>query len=954
MKKLLILLFVCMTAIGAMAQQKDIKHATFTLSNGMKVVLAEDHSQPKIFGAVIVHVGSKNDFADATGGAHYFEHIMFKGTDSIGTINWPAEKVYLDSISMMYDSLHKTQDQTQRLAIQREINRLTIASSQYAIPNEVDLILGRMGGTGLNASTSYDVTEYHNIFPSNQLAKWMDVYVERFRKPIFRLFQSELEAVYEEKNMYEDQTGTAFLQKMMVELFGEHPYSRPIVGTTEHLKNPQMSRMRQFYDTYYVANNMTLLLVGDLDINQARALAEQKFGKMRSGTLPARPTYQLPQYKGHEADECKLTPIKMGVITWRGKKQSDEDVLLLSLLSSVVNNESGPLAKLTLDRKLMAAQFLNITLEDAGSYAVLYIPKLVGQKHQAAEQLVFAALDSIKQGRFSDDLFEAAKMQMLRDREEELEDFNGTVGVFLSLETTGHTYEEYLKEIARLKSLTKQDVVNMARAIFTDNYRCVRSGMGFPKKDHIQKPDWKPIEAQNTESRSAFASKIDAEAVSPVSPQVVDMNKDVQIMEVTPGVKMYAGKNPVNNIFNLSVVYNYGTLKDADLDRAVSYYETLGTTLKDYQAFSIALNKLGAHCDITTAGDETTLNISGFEENMEAILSLVQEKMLHAKADPRQKENIVEGVKAEEKAFKDDVSSWLGAVEEYAMYGDSSQYLLRAPIKQWQKRSDSSLIAEVNEAFRYDGHVLYTGNSDPQVVAQLLLQKGIISNHPLKGVKQIRQPKNYATPQVFVATNKRFSQSNISFRVQSDLLTKPQESMMQLFNKYYGFDMYSVVFQEIREFRSLGYTAYGYLSQDDLHHRPAALYGYLGTQSDKTIDGITAMEDIMRNLPRREDKFSTAKEALVLSRNSSYIDFRSLPATVQGWQELGYDSDPRAVSTATINAATSQDMLDFYHQHIQGRPIVVRIAGNGKSFSSKQLAQFGEVHVLKMKDIIHF
>ena len=142
MRKLSLLLIVTMLCLNlAKAQESGLKVKTIYLENGLKVVMCENHSAPEIYGTVYVHAGSKNDPLDATGMAHYFEHIMFKGTDKIGTTNWEAEKVYLDSIDMMYNKLHDTKDEAERAAIQRKINELSIASAEYAIPNEVDVIL---------------------------------------------------------------------------------------------------------------------------------------------------------------------------------------------------------------------------------------------------------------------------------------------------------------------------------------------------------------------------------------------------------------------------------------------------------------------------------------------------------------------------------------------------------------------------------------------------------------------------------------------------------------------------------------------------------------------------------------------------------------------------------------------------------------------------------------------
>ncbi len=200
MKRISLFLFSLAVSLVAFAQD-ELRVETFYLKNGLKVIMCENHDQPKIYGSVVVHAGSKNEDPAATGVAHYFEHIMFKGTDRIGTTDWEKEKPYLDSISDLYDQIQATQDAEKRHQLQLEVNRLNIEASKYAIPNETDAILQQMGCTGLNAGTSYDYTVYYNTLPSNQLENWMEVYAERFRNPVYRLFQGELEAVYEERNI---------------------------------------------------------------------------------------------------------------------------------------------------------------------------------------------------------------------------------------------------------------------------------------------------------------------------------------------------------------------------------------------------------------------------------------------------------------------------------------------------------------------------------------------------------------------------------------------------------------------------------------------------------------------------------------------------------------------------------------------------------------------------------
>ena len=953
MKKLLILFLFVLGTTFAFAQKGDLKTKTIHLNNGLKVVMCEDHSQPEIYGAVYVHAGSKNDPADATGMAHYFEHIMFKGTDRIGTTNWEAEKVFLDSIDLMYDRLHETSDVAERQAIQQKINALSQKSADYAIPNEVDVILTQMGGKSLNAGTSYDQTMYYNIFPSNQLSKWMDVYVERFRNPVFRLFQSELETVYEEKNMYGDNPSAAFQEYLFKETFGEHPYGRPVIGYTEHLKNPQTSKMREFYNTYYVANNMALILVGDFDIDAVEPMVAEKFGTWRSGKLPKEPTYTLPKFNGPTVKEVKMTPIKMGALAFPGVKNSDPDYIPLNLACSIFcNGETGLADKLMLDGDVMAAVLLPLSLEDHGSNLMIYMPKLLGQSHEKAEELIFGCLDRLKKGDFSDDLFEAMRMGMLTDRLKETESFRSLASLFLELETRGQTYEEYLAETERLKTITKAEVVAIANKYFGNDYLDVRSKMGFPAKDKVDKPNWKPIEAKNTEAKSDFAKAIEAQQVPEVEPQVIKFGEDVVITEVNDSFKMFSTLNPRNDIFDLQVNFNYGKANDPDLSRAVDYLNMQGTEDQTPEEFALELQKLGATVSFYTYENQFTVHMTGFEKDLNDIMALCSRKLQHPSNEEKYIQTLVENEKAAISTTKEDASTWASAVREYAFYGDKSTFLNHSSIKEWKKTKGETLLAEAAEALKYDGYVLYSGNTQPQQVVGMLKENGLVKSNAIKGQEKIRVEQRFTEPQVYIASNKKFRQSNIYFHVPGEKLSAKDEAMASLFSKYFGTDMYSIVFQEIREFRSLGYTAYSYYTYDYLQRKPGQLFGFLGTQSDKTIDGMNAFKDLIVNMPVRMEKFNASKEALLKSRASDYVGFRNMPSTVQYWMKKGYDHDPRGEVTELIRNASFDDVQSFYNRMIKDRPVVIMMSGNEKQIDKKELGKFGEVTRLKYKQII--
>lgn len=957
MRRIFILTIFLGLALSAKAQQEELKMETFTLENGLKVILAEEHSQPKIYGGILVHAGSKHENPNATGVAHYFEHIMFKGTDRIGTTDWKRESLYLDSISAMYDSLHATADAQQRATIQKEINRLSISASQYAIPNEVDAILSKTGCTGVNAGTSYDFTIYYNALPSNQLENWMDIYVERFRNPIFRLFQSELEAVYEEKNMYEDNPAYLFIRQIFAESFGEHPYSRDVIGLGEHLKNPQPSEMQRFFETYYVANNMCLLLVGDFNIEAVKPLVEAKFGTMRSGKLPEKKQYQLPTFASEQLKEVKMTPLPMGIVVFPGVAGNHPDRVVLSVVNEMLSGGNGIFDKAASDGKFLGCQHMASSLEDAGINAVLYVPNLL-QKHEVAERALWDCIDSLKAGAFRDDLFEAIKTNTTYNRILQTESMEGVYNLLLNLELSGSSYAQWQEENLRLAKITKEDIVKAANQYLDKAHSTtIRSKIGFPKKDAVDKPDWEHLEAQNVGVQSEFAQKIYANKVDPVKPQQIDFQTDVTVIPMASHSNLYATRNDRNNIFTLTLHYRYGEIDNPDLARAVSYFNAIGAGDMDNQQFTTKLNMLGGRFSLSSSEEYTTITISGFEENLHSIIMLVREKFENPRHDAKQIDRIVAEEKTSKTAVKNDANSWYDALTQYVNYGDSSRYRRTSSIKQWKKRGGFDVMNDVRQIFKRNGYATFSGNFDPQAVAELCKEAGLVREDDvaLVGHRALRRNDRNEN-RVFYCSNKQFGQSNISIWVPTnDIKDEHITNQSYLFNEYFGSGMNSLMFQEIREFRSLGYSTAARFTVDDYHINRSRLSCFLGTQCDKTIEGIDAIVDLFSTMPLREDKFEVAKEYAIASRNSQYYSFRDMPKVVYYWSEvMGYDHDPRIKNTDEIMMMTSKDIVDFHKRYIASRPFTIVISGNAKRFDKKALGKYGKVTEVKFKELFKF
>ena len=658
---LTMMLFATGTNLLTAQNTKALEVKEHKLDNGLTVWLNEDHSQPKVFGAVVVKAGSK-DCPD-TGIAHYFEHMMFKGTDKIGTVDYEAERVLLDSIAMKYDELAATEDELARAEIQKDINELSIRSSDYVIPNEFNRLISKYGGSGLNAATSYDVTFYFNTFSPQYMEQWAEINSERLLNPVFRMFQSELETVYEEKNMYGDFIGGQVMDRLLERYFAPHPYAYPIIGSTKNLKNPRLTEMRKFFEEYYVASNMALMLSGDFDTETVLPILERTFSRIRPGEAPKKETVALPPFKGKERMKVKFPVplVKAMGLGFRGLPANHEDQVALAVAVNMLNNANGTgfLDKLMVDRKIMASMAMNENLNESGILAVAVIPKLMFQTYSGAEKLVWKEINRIKEGDFSDEIFNSLKEEQRRQYATDLESIDSRTRIMMTIYSQGKSWEDYLQDVSKIEALTREDVIRVARKYFSENYLCVTKTTGKYPKDNLPKPDFNPVVPKNSEASSEYAKQLERLPVQTVSPRFINFSKDVQITQLTPLATLYTTINPVTDVFTLNMVYQIGTLEQPKLKYLANYLQFLGTDSLSFQEFRTRLQVLGSTMSFDANDKQFIVRVTGFDNHFEETVQLAGDFITHVKADDKQIRQVINDAKIMEKAWHSCKYPWL-------------------------------------------------------------------------------------------------------------------------------------------------------------------------------------------------------------------------------------------------------------------------------------------------------
>lgn len=951
------MVFACCSYQSQAEDLNALKVKEYRLENGLTVWLNEDHSQPKVFGAVVVKAGAK-DCPD-TGIAHYFEHMMFKGTDRIGTLDYESEKVLLDSIAMKYDELAMTEDTAARARLQKEINELSIRSSEYVIPNEFNRLINRFGGSGLNAATSYDATIYFNTFSPQYMVQWAEINSERLINPVFRLFQSELETVYEEKNMYGDFIGGQVMDTLMARYFGPHPYAYPIIGSTKNLKNPRLTEMHKFFEDYYVASNMALILSGDFDAQQVMPILEKAFSRIRSGNAPKQEKVMLPPFNGRETMKVKfpIPFIKAMGLGFRGVSANHEDQVALNIAVNLLNNANGTgyLDKLMVEHKLMGALAINESMNEAGILAVAIMPKLLIQSYSSAEKMVWDEINRVKNRDFSDEMFNSLKLEQKRQYASSLENIDSRATIMMNLFSQGKSWNDYLNEVARIESITKEDVVRVAQKYFSNNYLCVTKSTGKYPKDNLPKPAFSPVVPRNADASSSYAKQLEKIPEQQVAPRIIDFEKDVKTSKLTPLVTLYTTPNPLNDIFTLNISYGIGALEQPELMQLTNYLQLLGTESLSFEQFRSRLQSIGSTLAFDVTPDAFVMKVTGFDNHIDETMELVGDFIRHAKADDKKLRQIVDDAKVSEKAFFKSGDNVASALLEQVKYGDQSRYLRKLSLSQIKKLKGKDMLAIYDKVRSVQCDLHYCGTLPVEKVIGTIRQHlplertTVASNSPY-----YRELKQYDRPTVFFIDMPDMAQSIVYGYVKGDPVDdKASRHASQLFSVYFGGDMSSLMFQEIREFRSFAYRTSGRYQLPNHAHKGTAgsFTAMLSTQSDKTLDALGVLDSLIREMPLKPERMEAVKQTLVNRINNDYPPFRNLSEKVASARMEGFDRDPAEEFLRDIATMDMQDISRFYQEQISGRPVVYVITGNRKHIDMKKLAEYGTIIKVKKKGI---
>jgi predicted Zn-dependent peptidase len=932
----------------------------YKLDNGLMVYLSVNKSEPRVQTMIAVRAGSKMDPPDATGLAHYLEHLLFKGTDKFGSLDYSKEKPYLDEIENLYEVYRGTKDSVQRVIIYHQIDSVSGVAAKWAIANEYDKLVSSLGATGTNAYTSDEQTVYLNDIPSNEIDKWLTIEAERYRHPVIRLFHTELEAVYEEKNRGLDNDENLAWEALMAALFQKHPYGQQTtIGTIEHLKNPSIKKIEEFYSKWYVPNNMAIAMAGDFDPDSVIRSIIQKFSVLKKQPLAHWDSPEETPLLKPAVREVYGPDAEFVELAWRLPGVNTHEAKVAAMMDMLLSNSTAGLIDLNLNQqqKLLKASSEFGPMNDYSAH-VLTGKANEGQSLDQVRDLLLSQIDSIKKGHFDASLLPAIINDLTMQNLRKYERNSGRADEMMSAFIHKIEWPEDVAYIDSLSKITKQEIVDFANKYYSDNYAIVYKRTG----DHrnvvkVTKPPITPVEVNRT-AQSDFLKTVEAMSAKPTPPHFLDYKKDITDAKLSSGVPVYYLHNDENQRFTMSYVIDIGKRNDKKLRYALDYldFAGIGKNGKSPALSPSDVKKtffaLGASLNVSTTDDEVHISLTGLQKNFDASVKLLESELENPASDETTlKEFVSRKLKEREDIKKDRHAILWTAMRDYAVYGKVNPQTYDLSNSDLQSLTVDDLTSRIHSVCAYPHRVLYYGPESVEGIVGKLNDLHKVTGH-------------LTVPAPIVYTRQETSKNKVYFvdydmaQAEVVMLSKGMPSYdstkapeIALYNEYYGGSMASVTFQTIRESKALAYAVFSSYAAGQKKDDPYYVLAYVGSQADKNPETMKSMFELLNDMPRADKLFEDSKTSLINSLSSERTTREDVLWSYEKAKKLGLDHDIREKVYNTVPSLTFEQVADFQKQNISGHQYAVCVLGSKSKLDMKDLAQYGDVEELSLNEI---
>lgn len=935
-----------------------LKVQRYTLSNGLQLFLSVNKNEPRVYTNIVVRAGSKQDPPETTGLAHYMEHMLFKGTSRIGTLDWEQEKVLLEQISDLYEAHRATQDEAERRRIYAEIDRVSFEAAKLTAPSEYDKLVSNIGAKDTNAYTWVEQTVYVNDIPANELERWMQLESERFRMMALRLFHTELETVYEEFNISQDKDVRKVNTAIREVLFPSHPYgTQTTIGSAEHLRTPSQVNIQKYFQTYYVPNNMALVMAGDFDPAEVVEMAEKHFGTYESKAVPPftfspQPALTEPVLKVVYGQEPALV-----MLAWRFDQAKSADTLFLLLIRTILYNDQAGLLDLNVNQqqKVLESESWFWFYEDYSVFGLYGKPR-EGQTLEEVKDILLGELQKICRGEFEEWMVEAVINDYKLGQVMASESNSARVNAMTSSFILGMDWEHYTRRISDIAKITKEQIVEFAQKHFKDNYVEVHKVQAEDSNViKVEKPEITAVEL-NRDSVSDYAQAFLDITTPRIEPVFVDFETAIQSTTLKSGVHLDYVRNPNNSLFRLDYIFPMGKNSDRKLAIAVQYLPYLGTSRYSSADLQRELYRWGLSFEVSNDDDYTYMTLSGLEDNMLKGLELLEHIISSLQPDTAILQNVVTDALTHRANAKKDRNVVLrNALGNYARYGTDSPFTYRLAVEELRQLEADELCQKIKDLCGFEHKIYYYGQMPVTEVTNLLETHHRVTT-PLKKVVPSRAFTQLDTKENQVV----FLDFPI---VQTDVMLvskgTPQFNMDEhlssdLFNDYFGLGLSSIVFQEIRESKALAYSTYAFYSSPRKRDWAHYLQAYVGTQPDKLSDAIPTFLQLLNEMPVVDTQIEHARQAILKRIESERIIPSRIYWTARANQELGYTGDMRQEIYQHTERSSSRDLVAFHEEYVRGRAYTFLVMGSKSQVDLNYLENFGALREVSLEEVFGY
>jgi predicted Zn-dependent peptidase len=936
-----------------------IKVMQYTLSNGLKLFMTINKEEPRVYTEIAVRVGSKHDPADTTGLAHYFEHMMFKGTDKLGSLDWEKEKIILDKIENLFEQHRAETDPIKKKELYAQIDNNSFEAAKLAAANEYDKLVSAIGAKGTNAYTWLEQTVYVNDIPTNELERWFQLESERFRRPVLRLFHTELETVFEEYNISQDKDFRKALKVMQEMLTPTHPYgTQTTLGRGEDLKNPSQTNIYRFFDTYYVPNNIGMVLSGDFDPEYAVRLAEKYFGSLEKKKIPAfkyEPQAPITQRTQRDVYGNEAPWVELG---WRFEGAKTEESIYLPLISGLLYNQQAGLIDLNLIQKqqVLEAYAYPRIHEDYSALAVYGKPR-EGQTLADVEKLLLKQIADLRAGNFEEWLPEAVIKDMKLSEIKEFEKNQGRASMLTSAYVLGIEWSEMLLRFPKLEKISKKDIVDFAnKYLREDNFAVVYKHTGEDKNVmKVEKPDITAVELNRVDN-SGFAKKFMTIQTPDISPDFLDFKSLIKKSKLHARVNLHNIQERGSKLFRLYYIFEMGKNSDPLLSMAAAYLPYLGTSRYTATQMQQAFYRLGVNFTVNCQEERMYLSLTGLEESFDEAVKLTEHLLTDAQPNADALQNLVADTLTKRINAKLDKGTILRkAMTSYAKHGKNNPYSDKMSEAKLLSVQPTDLISLVKGLANYEHTVFYHGAKNTPSLKKILNQHHVVP-------KSLHKPIEFKKyPELSVKKDLVYFVHFPTVQVELLLLSKgtPQFNLQEFFNaewynQYFGYGLSSIVFQDIRESKALAYSAYAYAASPSKKKKPHYLQAYVGTQPDKLQTAVEAFQTILEEMPISESQIENARQGIIKQMAAERITKSDIYWNWRSNIERGFSTDLRAKVFEFMQQATTTDLIEYQKKYIKGRHFTWLVLGDRSQMDFKYLKKIGKVKELSLEEIFGY